>query len=37
VALGGHRSGPGAMVKATLRTLSELQVPSIRINYDAFN
>jgi hypothetical protein len=35
VALGGHRSGSGAMVKATLRTLPE--VPSIRINHDAFN
>jgi NAD(P)H-flavin reductase/hemoglobin-like flavoprotein len=30
-------SGSGRMVKATLRTLSELQVPSVRIRYDAFN
>jgi hypothetical protein len=25
------------MVRATLKTLAELQVPSIRIKYDAFN
>jgi NAD(P)H-flavin reductase/hemoglobin-like flavoprotein len=30
-------SGSGAMVKSTLKTLAELQVPSIRIKYDAFN
>jgi hypothetical protein len=24
------------MVKATLRTLAEMQVPSVRIKYDAF-
>jgi NAD(P)H-flavin reductase/hemoglobin-like flavoprotein len=30
-------SGSGRMVKATLRTLSELQVPSVRIRYDTFN
>lgn len=30
-------SGSGQMVKATLRTLSELQVPSMRIRYDTFN
>jgi NAD(P)H-flavin reductase/hemoglobin-like flavoprotein len=30
-------SGSGAMVKATLRTLAEMQVPSIRVKYDAFN
>jgi NAD(P)H-flavin reductase len=29
-------SGSAAMVKATLRTLAELQVPSIRIKYDSF-
>jgi NAD(P)H-flavin reductase/hemoglobin-like flavoprotein len=29
-------SGSPAMVKATLRTLAEIQVPSIRIKYDAF-
>ena len=29
-------SGSGPMVKATLKTLAELQVPSIRIKYDAF-
>jgi len=29
-------SGSSTMVKATLRTLAELQVPSIRIKYDAF-
>lgn len=29
-------AGSSAMVKATLRTLSELQVPSIRVKYDAF-
>jgi NAD(P)H-flavin reductase len=29
-------SGSPAMVKATLRRLSELQVPSVRIKYDAF-
>jgi NAD(P)H-flavin reductase/hemoglobin-like flavoprotein len=29
-------SGSPAMVKATLRTLAELQVPPIRIKYDAF-
>jgi len=30
-------SGSGSMVKATLKTLAELQVPSIRIKYDSFN
>jgi hypothetical protein len=25
------------MVKATLKTLAEMQVPSIRVKYDAFN
>jgi hypothetical protein len=25
------------MVKATLKTLAEMQVPSIRIKYDSFN
>ena len=30
-------SGSGTMVKATLRTLAELQVPSMRIRYDTFN
>ena len=30
-------SGSGPMVKATLNTLAELQVPSIRIKYDAFS
>jgi hypothetical protein len=30
-------SGSGAMVKATLKSLAELQVPSIRVKYDAFN
>jgi len=29
-------SGSAAMVKATLRMLAELQVPSVRIKYDAF-
>ncbi len=29
-------SGSGPMVKATLRTLAELQVPAIRIKYDSF-
>jgi NAD(P)H-flavin reductase/hemoglobin-like flavoprotein len=29
-------SGSAAMVKATLRTLAEMQVPSVRIKYDAF-
>ena len=29
-------SGSPAMVKATLRRLAELQIPSIRIKYDAF-
>ncbi|SDY15803.1 NAD(P)H-flavin reductase [Micromonospora pattaloongensis] len=29
-------SGSSQMVKATLRTLAELQVPSMRIKYDAF-
>ncbi|WP_306204918.1 globin domain-containing protein [Actinoplanes sp. RD1] len=29
-------SGSGAMVKATLRTLAELQVPPVRIKYDSF-
>src|SRR6266498_2626615 len=29
-------SGSPAMVKSTLRTLAELQVPAIRIKYDAF-
>ena len=29
-------SGSPAMVKATLRTLAEMQVPPIRIHYDAF-
>jgi NAD(P)H-flavin reductase len=30
-------SGSGAMVKSTLKTLAELQVPSMRIKYDAFS
>jgi len=30
-------SGSGPMVKATLKTLAELQVPSIRIKYDSFS
>jgi NAD(P)H-flavin reductase/hemoglobin-like flavoprotein len=30
-------SGSGPMVKATLRTLAELQVPSSRVKYDAFD
>jgi NAD(P)H-flavin reductase/hemoglobin-like flavoprotein len=30
-------SGSGPMVKATLRTLAELQVPSIRVKYDTFS
>jgi NAD(P)H-flavin reductase len=30
-------SGSAAMVKATLRSLAELQVPAIRIKYDAFS
>jgi NAD(P)H-flavin reductase/hemoglobin-like flavoprotein len=30
-------SGSGTMVKATLKTLAELQVPSIRVKYDSFN
>ena len=30
-------SGSGRMVKATLRTLAELQVPSVRIKYDSFS
>jgi NAD(P)H-flavin reductase/hemoglobin-like flavoprotein len=30
-------SGSGMMVKATLKTLAELQVPSIRIKYDSFS
>src|SRR5262249_10862106 len=30
-------SGSGAMVKSTLKTLAELQVPSIRIKYDSFS
>jgi len=30
-------SGSGRMVKATLKTLAELQVPSIRIKYDSFS
>ena len=30
-------SGSGPMVKATLKTLSELQVPSVRIKYDSFS
>jgi NAD(P)H-flavin reductase/hemoglobin-like flavoprotein len=30
-------SGSGKMVKGTLKTLAELQVPSIRIKYDAFD
>jgi NAD(P)H-flavin reductase/hemoglobin-like flavoprotein len=29
-------SGSGPMVKATLKTLAELQVPSIRVKYDSF-
>jgi ferredoxin-NADP reductase len=29
-------AGSSTMVKATLKTLAELQVPSIRIKYDAF-
>jgi NAD(P)H-flavin reductase/hemoglobin-like flavoprotein len=29
-------SGPASMVKATLRTLAEMRVPSVRIKYDAF-
>jgi NAD(P)H-flavin reductase/hemoglobin-like flavoprotein len=29
-------SGSAAMVKATLRTLAEMQVPSLRVKYDAF-
>jgi NAD(P)H-flavin reductase/hemoglobin-like flavoprotein len=29
-------SGSSTMVKATLRTLAEMQVPSVRIKYDAF-
>ena len=30
-------SGSGAMVKATLRSLAELQVPPVRVKYDAFS
>jgi NAD(P)H-flavin reductase len=30
-------SGSGKMVKATLKTLAEMQVPSIRVRYDSFN
>jgi NAD(P)H-flavin reductase len=30
-------SGSGQMVKSTLKTLAELQVPSIRIKYDSFS
>lgn len=30
-------SGSGPMVKATLKTLTELQVPSVRIKYDSFS
>ena len=30
-------SGSGAMVKATLKSLAELQVPAIRVKYDAFS
>lgn len=30
-------SGSGQMVRATLKTLAELQVPSMRIKYDSFN
>jgi NAD(P)H-flavin reductase/truncated hemoglobin YjbI len=30
-------SGPAAMVRATLRSLGELQVPSVRIRYDSFS
>ncbi|BCJ43487.1 flavohemoprotein [Actinoplanes ianthinogenes] len=30
-------SGSGPMVKATLKTLAELQVPSMRIKYDSFS
>jgi NAD(P)H-flavin reductase len=30
-------SGSGEMVKTTLKTLAELQIPSIRIKYDTFN
>ncbi len=29
-------SGSPAMVKATLRTLAEMEVPPMRIKYDAF-
>jgi NAD(P)H-flavin reductase len=29
-------SGSSTMVKATLRTLAEMRVPSVRIKYDAF-
>jgi NAD(P)H-flavin reductase/hemoglobin-like flavoprotein len=29
-------SGSGPMVKATLKTLAEMQVPSIRVKYDSF-
>ncbi|WP_122981718.1 globin domain-containing protein [Actinoplanes teichomyceticus] len=29
-------SGSGGMVKATLKTLAELQVPSVRVKYDSF-
>jgi NAD(P)H-flavin reductase len=30
-------AGSGRMVRATMRTLAELQVPSVRIRYDTFN
>jgi NAD(P)H-flavin reductase/hemoglobin-like flavoprotein len=30
-------SGPAPMVRSTLRTLAELQVPAVRIKYDSFN
>ena len=30
-------SGSGAMVKSSLKTLAELQIPSIRIKYDSFS
>jgi NAD(P)H-flavin reductase/hemoglobin-like flavoprotein len=30
-------SGSGQMVRATLRTLTELQVPSVRVKYDSFS
>jgi NAD(P)H-flavin reductase/hemoglobin-like flavoprotein len=30
-------SGSGSMVRATLKTLAEMQVPSIRVKYDSFS